>query len=131
MVGQLLRAEEEWIDGETRTHLRDCYDHAVQVLDLLENHREMASGLMDFHMSMISHRMNEIMKVLTITATIFIPLSFIAGLYGMNFDADASRWNMPELAQPFGYPGALALMALMAGGMLIYFKRKGWIGRKS
>ena len=129
VVGQLLRAEEEWIGEETRTHLRDCHDHAMQVLDLLENHREMASGLMDFHMSMVSHRMNEIMKVLTVTATIFIPLSFVAGLYGMNFDAGASRWNMPELALPFGYPGALMLMGSMAATMLVYFYRKGWIGK--
>jgi len=128
MVGQFLRAEGDWFGEETRTHLRDCYDHAVQVLDLLENHRELASGLMDFHMSMVSNRMNEIMKVLTITATIFIPLSFVAGLYGMNFDPDASRWNMPELSMPFGYLGALALMGTMGGGMLLYFKRKGWLG---
>lgn len=131
MVGQLLREDDKYLNDETRTHLRDCYDHAVQVLDLIENHRELASGLMDFHMSMVSHRMNEIMKVLTITATIFIPLSFVAGLYGMNFDQAASPWNMPELRLPYGYFGALGVMGAMAVGMLVYFKRKGWVGRGS
>jgi magnesium transporter len=128
MVSALMRAQEQWVSAETRTHLRDAADHAVQVLDLIENHRELASGLMDFHMSMVSHRMNEIMKVLTITATIFIPLSFVAGLYGMNFDPEVSAWNMPELGSRFGYPVALLVMAALAGGMLVYFKRRGWIG---
>ena len=127
-VGQFLRAEEDWISHETRTHLRDCYDHAVQVLDLIETHREMASGLLDFHMTVMGQRMNEIMKVLTIMASLFIPLSFMAGLYGMNFDT-ASPWNLPELSWRFGYPALLGAMGLTAGGMLYYFWRKGWIGK--
>jgi magnesium transporter len=75
----------------------------------------------------MSNRMNEIMKVLTITATIFIPLTFVAGIYGMNFDPSASPWNMPELRWRFGYPSALLVMAVMAGVMLLYFRRRKWL----
>jgi magnesium transporter len=99
-------------------------------MDLTETHRETASGLLDTYHSSISTRMNEIMKVLTIIATIFIPLSFIAGVYGMNFDPEKSPWNMPELDWYFGYPYALALMAAVAAGLIIYFVRNGWIGRR-
>ena len=81
---------------------------------------------MNLHLSLLSQKMNEVMKVLTIIATIFIPLSFVAGLYGMNFDRDASRWNMPELGWSFGYPAVLGGMVLLAGGMLLYFRRRGW-----
>jgi magnesium transporter len=98
----------------------------VQVIDLEENYRELASDLMDIYLSSISNKMNEIMKVLTIIATIFIPLTFIAGVYGMNFNTSASPWNMPELNWMFGYPFVLFLMAATAGGMLLFFKRKGW-----
>ncbi len=87
----------------------------------------MASGLVDEYMSAVSNRMNEIMKVLTVMATIFIPLTFIAGVYGMNFDRQASPYNMPELAWAYGYPALLLLMAAVAGGMLYYFRRKRWI----
>ena len=90
--------------------------------------REVASSLVDVYLSSASTRMNEIMKVLTIIATIFIPLSFVASLYGMNFDPKVSPWNMPELDWYLGYPFALALMALIAGGLIWYFHRKGWMG---
>jgi magnesium transporter len=99
----------------------------VHVLDLLETYRELTAGLMDIYLSVVSNRLNEIMKVLTIMATIFIPLSFIASLYGMNFSG--SRWNMPELTWRFGYPFALFLMAATAGGLLWFFRRRGWLGR--
>jgi magnesium transporter len=82
----------------------------------------------DLYLSSVSNRMNEIMKVLTVIATIFIPLGFIAGVYGMNFDRQASRYNMPELGWPFGYPLVLGLMLAVAVGMLLYFRRRGWIG---
>jgi magnesium transporter len=84
---------------------------------------------MDIHLSSMSHRMNEVMKVLTVIATIFIPLTFIAGVYGMNFDTTRSPWNMPELEWRFGYPWALGLMLLTAAGLVLYFKRKGWLGK--
>lgn len=116
------------ITDETRIYLRDCYDHAVQIMDMVESSREVAAGLMEFYLSSLSHRMNEIMKVLAIFAAIFIPLSFVAGLYGMNFNPDRSPWNMPELDWYFGYPFALMLMGIVAGSMLLYFRRQGWLG---
>jgi magnesium transporter len=94
----------------------------------LESYREINAGLMEFYQSTVGQRMNEVMKVLTIIATIFIPLSFIAGLYGMNFNTERSPWNMPELGLYFGYPAALLVMAAVALGMLYFFKRRRWIG---
>ena len=126
-LAALARDENPLISAETRVYLRDCYDHTIQIIDLLEGDRELCSDLRDYYLSTISNRMNEVMKVLTIIATIFIPLSFIAGVYGMNFDPAASRWNMPELKWAFGYPFALGLMAAVAGALLIYFWRKGWL----
>ncbi len=112
---------------ETRPYLRDCHDHVIQVLDILETYRERASSLTDIYLSSISNRMNEIIKVLTIITTIFIPLSFIAGVYGMNFDTQAGPLNMPELHSPVGYPAILALMLAIACALLFYFYRKGWL----
>ncbi len=111
------------VEEATRLYVRDCYDHLVQVMDLLEMDRERSSGLIDVYMSSISNRMNEVMKVLTIITTIFIPLSFIAGVYGMNFD------YMPELHWRHGYPAVLLSMAFIAACLVYYFRRKGWIGQ--
>jgi magnesium transporter len=127
-MAHLLHDEIPLIGTETRLFLRDCADHVFQLMDMVEIDREVASGLIDLHLSSLSMRMNEIMKVLTIIATIFIPLGFIAGLYGMNFDPAVSPFNMPELHWYFGYPMALALMLAVAGGLLAYFRRKGWLG---
>ena len=126
-VNELLREDSGLIRPETRVFLRDCYDHTIQVMDMVETFREMASNLVDEYISAVSHRMNEIMKVLTIVATIFIPLTFLSGLYGMNFDPKASPYNMPELGWRYGYPVVLAAMAAAAGGMLLYFRRKKWL----
>lgn len=128
-IAAMLREETRLISHETRIYLRDCYDHSVQIMDMLETYRELASGLMDVYLSSISNRMNEVMKVLTIIATIFIPLTFIAGVYGMNFDPEVSPWNMPELLWYWGYPASLLLMAAVAGGMMVFFWRRGWFGR--
>lgn len=128
VIHSMLRDESELVDDFTRVHLRDCHDHIVDLLDLLETYREMTAGLMDAHLSIASNRMNEVMKVLTIVATIFIPLSFIAGVYGMNFDPSASPWNMPELGWPYGYPAVLLLMLLVGVGMLACFRAAGWLG---
>jgi magnesium transporter len=98
----LLREGNDAFTPETRPYLNDCYDHTVQLMDLVESHREMASGLMDVYLSSMSNRMNEIMKVLTIISTIFIPLTFIAGVYGMNFDPKDGPLSMPELRSPYG-----------------------------
>lgn len=128
IMGHLLREESVFIGASTRVFLRDCADHVFQLMDMVELDREVASSLVDLHLSSVSLRMNEAMKVLTIIATIFIPLGFIAGLYGMNFDPDVSPFNMPELRWYFGYPFALALMGAVAGGLILYFRRKRWIG---
>ena len=125
VVNTLLR-DTDMITQETTVYLRDCYDHLIRVAELLETMREVCSDLMSTYLSSLSNRMNEVMKVLTIIATIFIPLSFVAGVYGMNFDAAASPWNMPELRWVFGYPTVVGLMALIAGGMLFFFWRRGW-----
>jgi len=123
----LLREETPLIQQEDRYYLQDVYDHAMRVLEMLESFRETGSSLLDVYLSSQSNRMNEIMKVLTMFASIFIPLSFIAGLYGMNFDT-TSPWNMPELAWRYGYFFALGLMAAVAIGLVSYFVRKGWLG---
>lgn len=122
-----LSGDSTVIKDETKIYLRDCHDHVINVLDILEIDRERASGLIDIYLSSINNQMNEVMKVLTIIATIFIPLSFIASVYGMNFDTSKSPFNMPELAWAYGYPFALSLMLIVAGGLLFYFYRKGWI----
>ncbi|HRY25137.1 MAG: magnesium/cobalt transporter CorA [Geminicoccaceae bacterium] len=127
MLNALLRDEHEEISATTRTYLRDAYDHAIQLMDMVETYREIATSLLDVYLSSQSARMNEIMKVLTIISTIFIPLGFIASLYGMNFDT-SSPWNMPELAWRFGYPAVLGLMAAIAFGLLWSFFRRGWLG---
>lgn len=131
MVNGLLRDESPHVSKETRVYLRDTYDHVVQVMDMVETFREIASGLMDLYLSGVSNRMNEIMKVLTVISTIFLPLTFIAGVYGMNFDPASSPYDMPELKWRYGYPFALGLMLFSAVALLLFYRRKGWIGRGS
>jgi magnesium transporter len=116
----LLREETDLVTPETRVFLRDVYDHTVQSLEIVESLRETAVSVMEVHLSVQNQRLNEVMKVLTVIATIFIPLTFIASIYGMNFK------HMPELEWRWGYAWALGLMVLTAGGMVAYFKRKGW-----
>jgi len=119
------------VSDDTRIYLRDCHDHIAQVLDILESLRERSSGLTDIYLSSLSNKMNEVMKVLTIIATIFMPLGFIAGIYGMNFDREKSPLNMPELGWYFGYPYALGLMVLVAGILVLYFYRRGWLNNSA
>ncbi len=126
-INNLLDQESTLIHEHTRIYLRDCYDHSFQVIDLLENFRDMASGLIDVYLSSLNNRLNEVMKVLTVIATIFMPLTFIAGVYGMNFKTELSPWNMPELGWYYGYPFALGLMSTVALIMIIYFKTKKWL----
>lgn len=128
MVSSLIRDDISFVQESTKVYLRDCYDHSIQLMDMIETDREVVSGLIELHLTMVSNRLNEVMKMLTIIATIFIPLSFVAGVYGMNFDTRQSPWNMPELGWYFGYPFALGLMAAIAIALLIYFRRRGWIG---
>lgn len=126
MVNRLLRTDDGLVQEETRVFLRDVADHLTMIVDTAETYREMALGLMELYMSAVSNRMNEVMKVLTVIATIFIPLSFIAGVWGMNFDPAAGPLNMPELGWYWGYPMALGVMAVVALGMLAFFRRRGW-----
>jgi len=121
IVIQLQNDESERIHESTGVFLRDLQDHVIQVNDSVDSLRDTTTGLLSLHMSLAGNRMNEVMKVLTIMASIFIPLTFIAGIYGMNFE------NMPELKSEWGYPAVLILMAGCFVAMLIYFKRKRWL----
>jgi magnesium transporter len=125
-INALIRDGSELITPEVRIYLRDCYDHTIQVLDMVETYRELASSLMDVYLSSVSNKMNEIMKILTVISTIFIPLTFVAGVYGMNFNPEASPWNMPELNAYWGYPLCWIGMLAIASGLVYYFWRKGW-----
>lgn len=117
----LLREETPGITDRTRLYLRDAYDHLVQAVDILESLRDVLAGLADLYLSAVSHRLNEVMKVLTVISTIFIPLTFIAGVYGMNFD------NMPELHTRNGYFVVVGVMLAIGTATLLYFKRRGWL----
>lgn len=125
-LGRLLRDGEEIFGPGTRPYLRDTHDHVVQIMELLESYREMAASLVDAYLTGVNHRLNEVMKVLTVIATIFIPLTFVVGVYGMNFEHPESPWAMPELAAYYGYPVVWLIMVLVAGGMLYAFRRRGW-----
>ncbi len=126
-LNSLYRDESEFVLHSTKIYLRDVFDHCLHLIDLVENQREMLMSLSDSYMSGVSKRMNEVMKVLTIIATIFMPLSFIAGIYGMNFDPSVSPYNMPELKWYYGYPAAIGIMILVAASMLAYFRKKKWL----
>ncbi len=121
VLSSLQRSETHLIDKSIHFYIRDVYDHTVQVIDTLETFRDMLSGMLEIYLSSISNRLNEVMKVLTIISTIFIPLTFITSLYGMNF-----RF-MPELGWKWGYFATLGLMVIVTGFMLYYFKRKRWL----
>jgi magnesium transporter len=127
VVSGLERGESPLIKESTHIYLRDVYDHTIQVIDSIETYRDMTSGMLDLYLSSISNRMNEVMKVLTIIATIFIPLTFIAGIYGMNFNPEKSPLNMPELNWYWGYMSAWTAMIIVGIIMIIYFKRKKWL----
>jgi magnesium transporter len=121
VVAWLSREETRLVRSDVHPFLRDLYDHTIQVIDQVETLRDLLSGLLDIYLSSVSNRMNQVMKVLTIIATIFIPLTFLAGLYGMNFKF------MPELEWKWGYPVVLAIMLVSVAGMLYYFHRKKWL----
>jgi magnesium transporter len=122
-VGQMARERLPFVSDEVRTFLRDTEDHIRQVMELLDSLREISMGLTEIFLTNVSHRTNEIMKVLTLMASIFIPLTFIAGIYGMNFE------YMPELDDRIAYPLVLGVMVLVAVAMIAFFLRQGWIGR--
>lgn len=126
LISGLQRFESAMVKDEIHVFLRDVYDHTIQVIDTVESYRDMVSGMIDIYLSSQSNRMNEVMKTLTIMASIFIPLTFIVGIYGMNFDTEISPLNMPELHWYYGYPVTLFVMAAIAVFMIFYFKRKKW-----
>jgi magnesium transporter len=121
-INAMLRERTDFFSDQQKVYLRDTHDHIAQIVELIDSAREMASDLSDAYLSNVSHRTNEIMKVLTLMASIFIPLTFVAGIYGMNFE------NMPELSSRNGYFVALGVMAGLGVGLAAYFKRRGWIG---
>ncbi|UCG61148.1 MAG: magnesium/cobalt transporter CorA [Candidatus Zixiibacteriota bacterium] len=127
VAGGIERLESPLIKDATRLYLRDLYEHTIQVIDTVETYRDMVSGLLDIYLSSVSNRMNEVMKVLTIIATIFIPLGFLAGVYGMNFDTSASPFNLPELGLPYGYPMFWLAVVIVGGGLFWFFRRKRWL----
>ena len=132
-LNELLRKESPLLPDELYPYLKDVYDHTIQLIDLVESYRDMVGSMVDLYMSSVSYRLNEVMKVLTIISSIFIPLSFVASLYGMNFSPENPDTgqrlphNMPELYWPNGYPLVLGLMGLMFIGQIFYFLRKGWL----
>jgi magnesium transporter len=121
----VMRPETPVIGSETRTYLRDCFDHSVAVLDLLESYREMCNGLMEVYLMQASNRMSEVMKTLAVITVFFMPLSFLAGVYGMNFDRDAG--NMPELSWKYGYVFFWAITAIVVAGLFLWMRRKRWL----
>ncbi|MEM7759174.1 MAG: magnesium/cobalt transporter CorA [Cyanobacteria bacterium P01_A01_bin.40] len=127
----LIRGGNPLMSDRISPYLKDCYDHTVQIIDTIETYRELATGLMDIYLSAVNNKMNEVMKLLTVISSIFIPLTFIAGIYGMNFNTAASPWNMPELNWYWGYPLCLSLMIIITGILITYFWRKGWLKNTS
>ncbi|MDG2990347.1 magnesium/cobalt transporter CorA [Candidatus Synechococcus calcipolaris G9] len=125
-LNAMIRDRSELLSDDVQIYLRDCYDHAIQVLDMVETYRELAASLMDVYLSSVGNKMNEIMKLLTIISTIFIPLTFIVGVYGMNFNPEASPLNMPELNWYWGYPACWAVMIGISAFLFGYFWRQGW-----
>lgn len=121
MINTILHNDDDLISENTKFYFRDVYDHIVRIIDTIETQRDLVSGLMDFYLSMNANKMNEVMKFLTIISTIFIPVTFIAGIYGMNFD------NMPELHHPYGYFITLFIMLIIILFLLIYFRNKKWL----
>ena len=126
VINQLLRDDSALVGKDTHLYLRDCYDHTIQVMDLLETYRDTVGSMLEIYMSSVSNRMNNVMRVLTVIATIFIPLTFIAGVYGMNFDRAAGPLSMPELGQPLGYVFVWFVMIVIAIGMIVFFRSRKW-----
>lgn len=126
VIRTVTQTDSPLIREQALAYYRDIHDHVIQAVDTIEAFRDTVSSMLDIYLSSLSHRLNEVMKVLTIIATIFMPLTFIAGIYGMNFNTQVSRFNMPELSWSFGYLFVLFLMAMVVTGMVMYFKKKKW-----
>ena len=136
-INAIIRLTSKFISDEARIFFRDTYDHSIQLLDLIESYKEVTASMMDIYFSSVSNRMNQIMKVLTIISTIFIPLTFIVGLYGMNFSridpvsGKVLLYNMPELYSPYGYPLVIGVMLVIVIFLVYLFYKKGWISRSN
>lgn len=126
VLGALASDASPIFTDETRAYLRDCQGHCAQLIDIVTTNRELATDIADLQISVAGQRLGEVTKVLTVIATIFIPMTFVASIYGMNFEPDTSPLNMPELRWYFGYPFALTTMGAIAVGMVIFFRRRGW-----
>jgi magnesium transporter len=126
VISGLSRGDTPFVTPETIPFLRDAQDHLMQSVEVLESLREILASLSDLYLSVIGTRQNEVMKVLTVISTVFLPLTFVAGVYGMNFDPDTSPLNMPELRWYYGYPFSLGLMLAIAVGLMVFFRKKGW-----
>lgn len=127
-LANLYRGENDLINAKTQVYFRDSYDHTVQIIDIIEGTLDRSSSLVDIYLSSTANRLNEVMKFLTVLSTIFMPIGFLASIWGMNFNTSASRWNMPELNMKYGYPCALLLMLVVSLCLIYYFKRRGWVG---
>jgi len=128
VVNELIRHDESsQLSAETKMHFRDCHDHVISIMELLETYHEMTSGLMELYMTSVSLKLNDVMKVLTIIATLFIPPTFIVGVYGMNFDPNISALNMPEIEWKYGYIAVWVVIVSMISGMLLFFRKHKWI----
>jgi magnesium transporter len=121
LISNMIRSDSKFLSSSTQLFLRDLHDHSVRIIDTVETYRDLLSGIMDIYLSTNSNKMNEVMKTLTVISSLFIPVTFIVGVYGMNFD------YMPELRKPHGYAAVWAVMLTVMGGLLYYFKRKKWI----
>jgi magnesium transporter len=128
VLSSLMRDDSSLISERTRLYLRDVYDHLIQAVDTVEVIRDVLEGLVDHYMTALSYRTNEVMRVLTVVGTVFLPLTFITSVYGMNFDPHVSDWNMPELLHPYGYPILMGFLLVVAVGILAVFRRRGYIG---
>ena len=126
----LIRDGHSLIDNDVLQYLKDCCDHTVQIIDTIEIYRELVSGLMDVYLSAVSNKMNQVMKLLAVISTVFIPLTFLAGVYGMNFNTQISPWNMPELDWYWGYPVCIGVMVAIALALIYYFWRLGWLNTR-
>ncbi|MEZ0368741.1 MAG: magnesium/cobalt transporter CorA [Candidatus Sericytochromatia bacterium] len=128
VINALMREPLNIFDEETRWYLRDVFDHTTQLMDMLETYKDLSTHLMEMASTAAGARMNEIMRFLTVMSSIFIPLTFIAGVYGMNFKTEISPMNMPELSWYYGYPFSLLLMSFISIGLMMFFRHKGWLG---
>jgi magnesium transporter len=120
-INVLVKGQSDLVDDYTAPYYRDAYDHTIELMDTVDTHRDMLSEMLDIYQSNVSNQLNNIVKVLTLISVVFAPLTFIVGLYGMNFD------YMPELRSPLGYPGVLVVMTVIVVTMVLLFRRRGWL----